>query len=110
MWNISNRRRQCVRKLYILTKDGFNDREMEFFPCKQYNDFDEKYQRAFRYCKSQVHKLEYNLKYKYASLCSEVMRILKRIIVGNGIDLISIQRRIYRKKIISGTLHPIIQY
>ena len=27
---------RCVRKLYILSKDGFTDRELEFYPCVRY--------------------------------------------------------------------------
>ena len=27
---------RCVRKLYMLAKDGYTDRELEFYPCVRY--------------------------------------------------------------------------
>ena len=79
---------KCVRKLYILAKDGFTDLEIEFYPCIKYADLEEKYQRSFRFCKSRVHRLEYNPQHKYAPACSTVLAKLNTFIVYNGIDFI----------------------
>ena len=68
---------KCVRKLYILAKDGFTDLEIEFYPCIKYAELEEKYQRSFRFCKSRVHRLEYNPQHKYAPACSTVLAKLR---------------------------------
>ena len=79
---------QCVRKLYILAKDGFTDLELEFYPCIQYKDLDEQYRRAFNFCKSRIHKLEYNPNHQYAPACNTVVAKLNTFVVYNGIDFI----------------------
>ena len=79
---------QCVRKLYIRAKDGFTDLELEFYPCMQYKDLDEQYQRAFNFCKSRIHKLEYNPNHQYAPACNTVVAKLNTFVVYNGIDFI----------------------
>ena len=50
---------KCIRKLYIMTKDGVTFMEMEFFPCKLYEELERKYQPSFKYCYKHIHKLPY---------------------------------------------------
>ena len=78
---------RCVRKLYILAKDGVTDRELEFFPCVRYKNMDKHHQRTFHYCKKHIHNLSYYPE-KYASPCSTVFDKLNNFIVNNGIDFI----------------------
>ena len=53
------RTHKCVRKLYMLAKDGYMDLLLEFFPCEPLHKLDKKYQRAFHYCQREIHKLPY---------------------------------------------------
>ena len=78
---------RCIRKLYILDRNGYSDMKSEFYPCKRYEDVEWKYQRTFQYCKPHIHKLNYNPK-KYSPECLQVLPILNEFIVDNGIELI----------------------
>ena len=78
---------RCVRKLYILDKNGYTEMEMEFYPCRQYEQLQLKYQRSFRYCKEKIHKLTYNPK-RFTLLCSQALAKLNEFIVYNDITLI----------------------
>ena len=42
---------RCIRKLYILAKDGFTEKELEFYPCIRYSQMKKRNKRAFNYCK-----------------------------------------------------------
>ena len=78
---------RCVRKLYILSKNGKDELEVEFFPCAQYKELEKKYQRTFSFCQSHIHKLTYNPK-RYSPICSTVLDKINEFIVYNDIDLI----------------------
>ena len=78
---------RCIRKLYILEDNGYTDMELDFYPCKRYNDVERKYQRSFQYCKRHIHKLNYNPR-KYSPECLQVLPLLNEFIVGSGIELI----------------------
>lgn len=78
---------QCIRKLYILAKDGFTDLELDFYPCVRYKDLDKRYRRSFRFCKAYIHKLSYDPK-RYSPACSKVLDKLNEFIVYNDIDFI----------------------
>ena len=78
---------RCARKLYILTKSGCTDMEIEFYPCKQYNELELKYKRSYQFCRSKIHKLRYNPK-KPSPPCSKVLSKLNEFIVYNDITLI----------------------
>ena len=78
---------QCIRKLYILAKNGYNDLELELYPCVQYSDLDKRYQRSFLFCRKHIHKLSYYPQ-KYASPCSTVLDKVNTFIAYNGIDCI----------------------
>ena len=53
------RTHKCVRKLYMLAKDGYMDLLLEFFPCQPLHKLNKKYQRTFRFCQREIHKLSY---------------------------------------------------
>ena len=36
----------CVRKLYALSKDGERDLEMEFIPCVEFKQMEDKYKKS----------------------------------------------------------------
>ena len=78
---------RCIRKLYILTENGYTNMELEFYPCKRYKDIEWKYQKSFQYCKKHIHKLAYNPK-KYSPECARVLPLLNEFLVYNGIELI----------------------
>ena len=78
---------RCIRKLYALEKNGHTDLELDFYPCKRYENIQWKYQRSFQYCKRHVHKLNYNPK-KYSPECRQVLPLLNEFIVNGGIELI----------------------
>ena len=79
-------RHRCVRKLYILTKNGF-DMEMEFYPCRRYRDLLLKYRRSFQFCRRRIHKLTYT-PLGVSSPCRCAVPKLNEFIVNNGIDLL----------------------
>ena len=79
---------RCIRKLYILAENGYIDLELDFFPCKRYEEIDWKYQRSFSYCQKHIHKLGYNPKKKNSPNCLQVLPLLNEFIVDNGIELI----------------------
>ena len=41
---------KCIRKLYILAKDGYTDMELDFKPCKPLYELSKFYQRSFQSC------------------------------------------------------------
>ena len=43
---------QCIRKLYILAKDGYTEMELDFKPCKPLHELTKFYQRSFRFCEN----------------------------------------------------------
>ena len=75
---------KCVRKLYILAKDGYTDMELNFRPCKPLNELSKTHQRSFRFCQNHIHKLSYYPSQKYAPRCGKVLEMI--FIVYNGID------------------------
>ena len=78
---------RCIRKLYILEKNGYTDMELEFYPCKRYTELERRYQKSFRFCQMHIHKLNYNPK-KYSPKCLQILPILNEFIVDSGIELI----------------------
>ena len=78
---------QCVRKLYILVANGYDNLELDLYPCVRYKDLATKYQQSFRFCKRKVHKLTYNPR-QYSPPCSTALSKINEFIVYNNIDLI----------------------
>ena len=83
----STRIHKCYRKLYILSNDGFTDLELDFFPCRTFEDLDRKYRKSFCFCRAHIHKLPYYPE-KCASPCSTAEDKVEQFIVDNGIDLV----------------------
>ena len=83
----TSRSHQCVRKHYILVANGYDDLELDFYPCVRDKDLDSNYQRSFRFCKRKVHKLTYNPR-QYSPPCSTVLSKINEFIVYINIDLI----------------------
>ena len=79
---------RCLRKLYILAKNGFDALSLELYPCKRYKDLEKRYQRSFHFCRTHIHKLSYNPAGKYASPCDTVLAKVNAFIVYNSIDMI----------------------
>ena len=78
---------RCIRKLYILAKDGFNDVDLDFYPCVRYKDMPSGYRCCFRFCRNHIHKLSYYPKV-YASPCNTALEKIRMFIVDNDIDFI----------------------
>ena len=83
----TSRKHQCIRKLYMLSKNGSTESELEFYPCVRYKNLSRKYQRAFHYCQKYIHKLSYNPR-NYSPLCSNVLKEINDFIVHNEIELV----------------------
>ena len=81
------RTHKCVRKLYMLAKDGYMDLLLEFFPCEPLHKLDKKYQRAFRYCQREIHKLPY-CPSPPSPPCWTAVKELNNFIVDNDIELV----------------------
>ena len=82
-----SRDHRCVRKLYLLAKDGFTDQELEFHPCVRYRNMDKQHKRSFHFCKAHIHRLPYYPKV-YASPCDTALEKIGRFIDENNIDFI----------------------
>ena len=50
----------CTRLIYMLSKDGLISKEIEFLPCEPLDKLDYKYQRAYEFCKWNIHGLEFD--------------------------------------------------
>ena len=81
------RTHKCVRKLYMLAKDGNMDLLLEFFPCQPLRKLDKKYQRTFWYCQREIHKLSYHPRLP-SPPCLSVVKELNNFIVDNDIELV----------------------
>ena len=92
------RTHKCIRKLYILAKDGYTDLKLEFFPCQPFPALKRRYQRAFRYCQQEIHKLSYYPE-EPSSPCSTAAEKLKKFIVDNEIDLVLYKGGIVEKNL-----------
>ena len=79
---------QCIRKLYILAKDGYTEMELDFKPCKPLHELTKFYQRSFRFCENYIHKLQYYPSDPYAPRCSKVLEKINEFIIYNSIDCI----------------------
>ena len=95
----SSKIHKCTRKLYILAKDGYTDMELEFKPCKPFNELTKFYQRSFRFCENHIHKLPYYPSHKYAPRCSKVLEQINAFIVYNSIDYILYKGGVIEKQL-----------
>ena len=83
----TSKKHQCIRKLYMLSKNGSTESELEFYLCVRYNNLSRKYQRAFHYCQKYIHKLSYNPR-NYSPLCCHILKEINDFIVHNEIELV----------------------
>ena len=83
----TSKEHQCVRKIYMLAKNGSTESELEFYPCVRYKDLKAKYRHTFHYCQKYIHKLTYNPQ-TYSPLCTNVLEEINNFIVYNGIELV----------------------
>ena len=83
----TSRSHQCIRKLYILAKNGNEKLESEFYPCTRYTELRTKYRKSFDFCKKNIHRLTYNPK-NQSLPCSKALEEINNFIVNNGIDMI----------------------
>ena len=79
---------RCIRKIYLLMKDGSTDLELDFYPCMRYKDLEPRYQRSFRFCRNHIHKLSYDpRKWPWIHYADAVSKI-NNFVVYNDIELI----------------------
>ena len=78
---------QCVRSMYILSKGGFTSENREFRACKRYYKLEDKYKRAFQYCRRHIHKLSYEPKCP-SPHCVQATTVLHEFIVKHNIKLV----------------------
>ena len=79
--------RLCIRKLYMLSKNGSTESDLDFYPCVRYKDLSRQYQSAFQYCQKYIHKLSYNPR-NYSPLCCHILKEINDFIVHNAIELV----------------------
>ena len=79
---------KCVRKIYLLMKDGIIDLELDFHPCMRYQDLGARYQRTFRFCRKHIHKLAYDPMVWPRIRCAEALSKINEFIVYNDVELI----------------------
>ena len=83
----SSKLHSCIRAMYILKQDETDELYNEFIPCREFNKLESKYKNAFRYCKKNIHKLDYIPKY-YKEYCSDAKVMLNDFIKRNDIKII----------------------
>ena len=95
---IQNGNHHCIRRMFILAKDGFSSLSREFRPCIDYTDLCEKDRKTFIYCKRNIHKLEYYPS-AYADRCRNSLAIIKDFITTNNINLLLYKGGIIEKRL-----------
>ena len=78
---------RCIRKLYMLAKDGFTEKELEFYPCVRYRSMNKRNKRSFHYCKAHIHNLRFYPR-TYASPCDTAREKICQFIDENNIDFV----------------------
>ena len=79
---------RCIRKLYMLGKDGCTEMMEEFYPCKRFNQLTEKYQSTFEWCRRNIHGLNYD-PFRYCPNCNNVDEIVAHFISKNGFKFVT---------------------
>ena len=78
---------RCIRKIYLLAKNGSVELELEFHPCIQFKDLESRYKRSFLFCQRKIHRLSF-CPDGYSPLCGNALAEIKNFIVCNGIQLV----------------------
>ena len=86
----------CIRKIYMLGKDGMTECELEFIPCAEFNSLDKKYQRAFIYCCKNIHKLDYQPKDAILQ-CKDAENVIKEFASRLNAELILYKGGVLKK-------------
>ena len=80
---------KCIRKIHMLAKNGFMKLTKEFYPCWKFNKLEDKYQRAFLYCRKNIHGLSYSPpKMLQSPQCQRAKEVLKYFITMHKFDFI----------------------
>ena len=88
----------CIRKMYILAGDGVTNHQQEFVPCASFRDIEDKYKKAFTYCKKKIHKLNYYPK-TMSMPCRTAIRRLQTFIEINNIKMILFKGGVIEKRL-----------
>ena len=88
----------CVRKMYILASDGVIDYKEEFIACASFKEIEDKYKKAFIYCKKRIHKLSYYPK-TMSVPCRAAAKRLQTFIKTNNIKMILFKGGIIEKRL-----------
>ena len=74
--------------------------EVEFIPCKKFEELEEKYQNAFRYCRKKIHHLNFYPSRKKKNFpCQEAKVIIKDFLDKINSDIIFYKGGNFEKKI-----------
>ena len=81
---------KCIRKIYVLVKDGSTDITREFIPCQPFYRLEEKYRKSFLYCKKHIHKLSYEPNYQSKGIqpCHRAEGAIKKFLCDNNIQAV----------------------
>ena len=79
---------RCIRKIYLLMKDGATDLELDFYPCMRYKELEPRYQRTFRFCRNHIHKLSYDPRKWPRIRCVDAVSKIYNFVVYNDIELL----------------------
>ena len=83
----TSKEHRCIRKLYMLAKDGFTEKELEFHPCVRYRSMSKRNRQSFHYCKKHIHKLSF-YPTTYASSCDTALEKIGRFIDENNVEIV----------------------
>ena len=78
---------QCIRKYYMLSKDGSYECEDEFYACRRFHQLKSKYKSAFIFCRENIHLLDYEPSY-FAPRCRIAPFKIKNILEDREIDFV----------------------
>ena len=77
---------QCIRKFCMLSKNGECEYG-EFYPCKRFHELELRFQKAFHYCRRNIHKLTYN-PIHYSPECRTSSTVVQKIVADYSCDFI----------------------
>ena len=87
----------CIRKIYILSKNGMKNLEVECTPCKWLCELPKKYKEAFFYCQRHIHKLNYYPPRYCTVKCNDVPNIVRNF--DRNVKLMLYKGGEYEKKL-----------
>ena len=84
--------------MYVLASDGRSELHQEFVSCRDLNELDEKYRKAFIYCSRKIHKLPYYPQ-TLSSPCHSSGAVLRNFIERNNISIVFFKGGIMEKRL-----------